>query len=503
MAKGGKLELHTDAHAEMRARIEKLKPMRPVDVSILLAGKRCMKEYYDTLEERSKKAVKLSQTAQVTIDHLRRAHEDDVTSANIHISLLKSQLAQAEADLTQSQADVVQLQTQAAVSCPPKCVSAMTKLDDLIDDVSTFLADKHLTLLANTTTQFGSVPVIAKETWMQQKNTNPQFSTIREIKYTPPTKGSTQGKWFFDSSDKKQDPKALDNFVEITDPAICTKLQQLGYLTPTRKLFKPAFGSMVTYSYNNHTYEVSVVYSVKPWFAALQPAAKSESVACQMMLHGPFFAPSNKELEQYGANVDTNEAMHEIVGHAKLAKFATLWSSFSYGFCYDEQRSTLWVKPKWLATWLETAKFKDYEIRVVGHGVRSCSIDTLANDPRGFDLAKCYQGGRAQGDGGKGYGIYVSPLDAIPADYNNKNDGGYGTMVIGLLLVEKPDAGRTATTTSSASYQVSTGAYEFYSLDTHSPGFRPDYLAKSAYENDAYCVRDPTLFLPLGKVVAK
>ena len=560
---GGKLELRTDARAEyasydaMRASIQRLKPMRPVDASTLITGMRCRKEYYDTLEQRSKKALKLAQrTAQATIDDLRSAQEaacesttfwetrsealtTEVGLTNVQISLLKSQLAQAEADFSQAQTELAQTQTElaqtqtdlaqsqtdlaqsqtdlaqsqaqaaaaaAAIPTLPSRVPAVRKLDDLMYAVTKFLRDKHTTLLAQSASAPNSTASPAKEeTWIQQRNTNPQFSTVREITYRPPTKGSTEGKWFFDSSDKKGDPKALDDFVEITDPAIGAQLRQLGHMTPSRKLFKPAVGTQVTYSYNNHTYEASVVYSVKPWIAAQQQAApKSESVEFQMMLQGPFFAPSKKELDQYGANVDTDEAMHEIVGHVKLAELATLWSSFSYGFSYDELLSTLWVKPKWFASWLETAKSGDYEIRVVGHGVRSSPIDALAKDPRGFNFAKS-NAGRATGDGGQGFGIYVSPLDAIPADYNTH--GKYGTMLLGLLLVEKPtNAGlqaQTTTTTSAASYQVSTAAYEFYSLDVHHSGFRPGYLGLGATVNDAICVRDQTLLLWLGKVVAK
>eukprot|EP00966_Prymnesium_polylepis_P176368 4082545-Prymnesium_polylepis.1 len=46
--------------------------------------------------------------------------------------------------------------------------------------------------------------------------------------------------------------------------------------------------------------------------------------------------------------------------------------------------------------------------------------------------------GRARGDGSHGFGIYVSPLDCIPADYTNVSGGHKdGTFVLGLLQVPK------------------------------------------------------------------
>eukprot|EP00966_Prymnesium_polylepis_P270078 6239153-Prymnesium_polylepis.1 len=135
-----------------------------------------------------------------------------------------------------------------------------------------------------------------------------------------------------------------------------------------------------------------------------------------MLLEGPFFTPNKEKVKGYGENLNTSADMSEVIGHKQLAELATYWSSFSQGFKYDETTTELWVKPKWLSTWLNTLKYSDHEIRVVAHGVRNGDFKSLASDHRGFNLAMCNHG-RARGDGSHGFGIYVSPLDGIPADY--------------------------------------------------------------------------------------
>ena len=148
---------------------------------------------------------------------------------------------------------------------------------------------------------------------------------------------------------------------------------------------------------------------------------------------------------------------------------------------------------------MNTLKHSDHEIRIVAHGVRSGNFDALAKDPRGFNLAMCNMG-RARGDGSHGFGIYVSPLDCIPADYTAVSAAHKdGTFVLGLLQVPNPKTATYQSGTSSSAYQTANGALEFYHLGSG----RSIYLAAAHGEHDAYNVRDQTLCLTLGKASTK
>ena len=69
----------------------------------------------------------------------------------------------------------------------------------------------------------------------------------------------------------------------------------------------------------------------------------------------------------------------------------------------------------------------------------------------------------------------------------------------GWTLAPNPKATTLHSTgTSGSAYQTASGAFEFYHLSSG----RNNYLAANHAEDDAYNVRDQTLLLPLGKIVA-
>eukprot|EP00966_Prymnesium_polylepis_P185075 4289380-Prymnesium_polylepis.1 len=113
-----------------------------------------------------------------------------------------------------------------------------------------------------------AIPKPVASVWIMQKNTNPSYLTVRELTYQ-------SKKWFFDSSDKKNDPTAQVNSIEITDAAVVTTLAGLG-------TFKAKVGNKMTDTLGQHSYEVEVVRSVKPWEEAhyqQQLAAPPQSAA--------------------------------------------------------------------------------------------------------------------------------------------------------------------------------------------------------------------------------
>lgn len=512
------------------------KPMRMVGAMVQREGKRCMDFYHGRTDEdvQARKALKQAADAyQGTMDHLHEQYASEIKKREDALLAASKSSNDKDQKMSEQQAEIQRLQKQiekqqndaatqlAASQAAILWASRGSKLDPLhslnmlINDMLQSLTDKHynLSLLAAATQPGANVPVpkpIAT-VWLKQKNQNPTYLTERAVSYEKPRRGEQEGRWYFDASNKHQDPNAAAQLVEITDASIIAKLKTLGSFTTARKLFKPRIGNKCVYSFNNHTYEVEVVHQVTPWEEALyqqklkQTSASQPSVASinkAMLLDGPFFRPSKADIDRYSTDLDTHSDMKDIVGHKQLAELATLWSSFSQGFKYDENLTEIWVKPQWLATWLNTLKFANdsHEIRVVGHGVRSGDFSSLAKDPRGFNLAMCNMG-RANGDGSKGFGIYVSPLDAIPSEYTRvSGTQSPGTMVLGLLQVPRGQSqGQAATSTSSASYQAANGALEFYHLGSN----MPNYLAANSSENDAYNVRDQTLFLALGKIVGK
>ena len=523
------------------------KRMRPVGRRVVSIGKQSMDHMQHVMEEEEKEVQAFSKASaeyHATMEKIHntyaveiKSREDALAAATAQKAkeaseakaeidrlqgLLAEQQKQAVAELAKVQAEAESSKRAALAKAAaseaalkkqqktaPSLLSAKDSLEMIIADVMQSYRDKRSAFDAGAApTQApaaAGVPKPVASLWLSQKNTNPSYLTVREVWYI-------NKKWYFDGSDKRGDPAAAANPIEITDAAAITALAGLGSFTAVRKAFKPKVGNKVTYTYNSHTYEVEVVRSVKPWEEAVYqqkpgaPAlASSTNVNHHMLLEGPFFSPSAERVNAYGDRLDTMADQFEVTGHKDLADLATHWSSYSQKFKYDAATTELWVKPKWLATWLNTLKHSDHEVRIVAHGVRSGDFSSLAQDPRGFNLAMCNKG-RAKGDGSQGYGIYVSPLDCIPADYTNvsmtQKDG---TFVLGLLQVPKPSSSSASssasthpTGTSSAAYQTQNGALEFYHLGSS----RPHYLAQAPTENDAYNVRDQTLFLALGKVSA-
>jgi hypothetical protein len=79
---------------------------------------------------------------------------------------------------------------------------------------------------------------------------------------------------------------------------------------------------------------------------------------------------------------------------------------------------------------------------------------------------------RARGDGSHGFGIYVSPLDCIPADYTNvsatRKDG----------IPNQKTTTFQSTGTSSSAYQTANGALEFYHLGSGRNNYLPHPIQK-------------------------
>ena len=165
-------------------------------------------------------------------------------------------------------------------------------------------------------------------------------------------------------------------------------------------------------------------------------------------------------------------------GSSAIADLATKFSSCGMKFDYDPSKCEMWTKPSALTAWLTTAKAHGYnKARLVMHGSKSDTYAKMRDSPLGLDM-------HFSDYGAQGYGLYVACSDHIPTTYNDGCPN--GTAVIGLLLIK----GGFNTEADFVRYQLQGSASRLY---RHSA---------RGYQ-DAYCIRNVHLFLPLGLAVAK
>ncbi len=339
-------------------------------------------------------------------------------------------------------------------------------------------------------------------TMILQKNSSPQYLTVREIQFKPTT--SSEAAFYFDSGTTPWAP----SWTKISDSAITTTLLTLGVTVKTDKSgnvtqWKPTVGTTVQYSFNSHSYDVDVVQQPYPQQPPAPPPPPPHPQPVykmpwehEVLFTKSFHPVSTATLTKYLTTYDFSAladptSKKDIKGVYKggpegklVAELAQTFSSFGQKFTYCPHGSQLWVKPPWFETVLEAAKTRGYrECRILMHGCKTGDYDKLAADPTGFDIGR-------SNHGAKKWGFYGACCDHISCDYASyaRNSDGTlmypkGTAYIGLLFV-KPNAGP--------------GAYEHYFLGSGQPGSLQD-----SKFNDAFAVRDQCLWLPVGLALAK
>ena len=159
-----------------------------------------------------------------------------------------------------------------------------------------------------------------------------------------------------------------------------------------------------------------------------------------------------------------------VVGSPLIAKLATLFSSLSLKFEYDDSKCELWVRPAVMMSWLTRASTPGYGgVRVVMHG--SSHYDAIRKNPLCFEMNKSKTTQNL-----KGPGIYVGLTDYIPSTYNKGLPR--GSAILALCLMPNQVAG-------GHSEQYTMGRLKGHSVP------------------DAMVVRDVPCLLPLGLAVAK
>ena len=289
-----------------------------------------------------------------------------------------------------------------------------------------------------------------------QRNTNPQYLTERTIEYKTTAAGVPADGFYIDLG-------SSGGLTHITDSAVVTTLQSLGQMQGTA--FVPTPGASCQYSFGGHSYDAFVSSNV----------AVNDHVA--VVFQGSF-APMNAALFANIKALKVSDIRDNKVQSKDLVELAELFSSLGgHNFKYNANQSQMWLKPDLFRTWIRIAEHRQYtDAILLMHG--SGSYDGLFQDPAGYDVSKSAL------NNAMGVGMYQSKTDHIPIEYNT-NQATYrkkGSGLLGLLLRKQ---------------NAPAHVYEDYNLGNQClPG--PFKGLKNGI-----VIRDQSLYLPLGLVVAK
>ena len=178
-------------------------------------------------------------------------------------------------------------------------------------------------------------------------------------------------------------------------------------------------------------------------------------------------------LKEYSFDPKSEQIVHRS---QNIQNLATLFSSFSHKYEYDQSKCELWVKPFALQTFLRAGLTRKYtKARLVMHG--SNDYGSLRKDSYSFDLKYSNTANRY------GPGIYCGFTNEVPNHYNRPSGLPDGSGVLGVVLF--PD-------TPHAGHSIQ------YSIGNMSGKNVQGELLK-----DCCVVRDQMCFLALGLAVAK
>ena len=287
-----------------------------------------------------------------------------------------------------------------------------------------------------------------------QKNTNPQYLTERAIEYKTTATGVAADGFYIDLG------PSGGGVVQITDSTMLTALQSLGQMQGTAFVLTP--GASCQYSFGGHSYD-AIVSSV------------DDNVA--VVFHGSF-VPMNAALFTKIKALQVSDIKDCKVPSKHLVELAELFSSLGgHNFKYNVNQSQMWLKPDLFRTWIRIAEHRQYtDAILLMHG--SKSYDGLFKDPAGYDVSDSALNNTM------GVGMYQSKTDHIVIQYNTDptTHRKKGSGLLGLLLRKQ-----------NAPEHV----YEDYNLGNHN---LPDPFKG---HNNGIVIRDQSLYLPLGLVVAK
>lgn len=339
-----------------------------------------------------------------------------------------------------------------------------------------------------------------------QKNSNPSYHTEREIKYE--ATGANDELFYFDSSAPLTPWSPQWTAMDKTLSA--TIASSLGAVSACKRLFTTQENNTMSYTHGQHSYDVTVVrrpYPVAPAAPAPPPPPPPPSAVpweVQVLFEGDFVQLDKTTVENWLAQFDfAAENSKAKTGGALISNLAELFTSFGTPTKFDPKKCEMWVKPHWLKTWLLSVVKRGYtEARLGMHGMKDGPYELLFEDVSAADPMKSAHGNA------QGYGFYVAASNEIAAQYGRRalvragcsSRHNYGTALIGLILT-------TPGLCSDPKRRVDNGAFSFYAL-ANTVGAQVKYPSCSSTcgpttWNDAFCVRDQTIWLPLGLACAK
>ena len=302
-------------------------------------------------------------------------------------------------------------------------------------------------------------------------------------------------------------------WIDLTDSHVVHELQIL------RKSVESGSPVKVSYSFNNHSYEVEYnpssksaddkyiqlnnnpQYMTKRWIRDTPPPQPDNPNLTQDIKSNVLFGHNAplvintldiiQWLNQYDFNVGESVELSGDQLSLSLAKLATTFASFGSQFNYlssdpSKCRCESFVKPVALKMWLKLAESRGYtNARVVMHGGSTAEYNAIKNDHFGFNMryaSNPYMGQRGNGTA-HGQGIYFGLSDHVTKSYNTDTSRG-GT--------EKTGSGILSLFLSESRLDTATGSYTVFSLSHPDP--------QSDFGN-CVVVHELPLILALGKIV--
>ena len=336
-----------------------------------------------------------------------------------------------------------------------------------------------------------------------QKNSNPSYHTEREIKYE--ATGADDELFYFDSGLTPWQP----NWTAMDATLSAQIATTLGVVSANKRVFTANTGCATQYTYGQHSYDVAVVmrpYPVAPPPPPPKPPPPPPPPTptvpwqVQVLFEGEFAKLDKTTVENWLSQYDFSaESFKAKNGGPCVASLAELFTSFGTPFQFDSKKSELWIKPHWLKTWLLSVVKRGYtEARILMHGMKEGPYESLFDDHSGCNPMM------SGSTNAMGHGFYASASNEIAAQYGRRalirgTTGArhnYGTALIGLILT-------TPGQCSDPKRGVDNGALAYYPL-ANTVGAQVKYPSSGqSIWNDAFCVRDQTIWLPLGLAYAK
>ncbi len=317
----------------------------------------------------------------------------------------------------------------------------------------------------------------------------PWICQFNEVHQTHREIARIDGKWMYDSVDRKAQPYDDATWDLILDDRYLNALE-----THFGKTLDVKNETLVYISLTGSNWHVWVQTEERPWL--MDTEERRTHMLCDRIIYKSLYEhtitfPTHIFTKKMINSIDNSAEPFRVPGNA-LATLTQTWSSVSMKFEYDNISTELWVKPSMLTIWLTEASLPNKAIVFVGHGSNkkdSAQSSHWHGMCKSFERDNCLYG----------KGTYVSILDAIPNSYTQKEPGSrgaqrgvprdtditVGTMFVGMLIVDTDIVTRKVKMTVDRQYN-------FYHLNLmlNEQNFDKYFPAKYGMNKSAFLVKD-------------